>query len=382
MKKQAQEPHRQTVIQLFRPTIGEEEIQAVAEVLRSGWLGLGPKTEEFEKAFAAYIGARHVVGMISCTAALDIAIKMLDLRPGDEIVVPSITFISSAHAIVYNRCRPVFVDVEPDTLNISVSDLKRKISARTKAIIVVHYSGRPVDLEGVMEVAGGIPIVEDCAHATGGKYRGRSVGTFGKYGCFSFHAVKNLTMGEGGAVSINDIHDYQRARQLRWLGIDKGTWERTPDNKEYWWEYSVNEIGLKCHLNDILAAIGIEQLKKIDRLNARRKEIAEIYRREFRSLEWLELPPADDDVYQSSWHIFCAKLKRGDRNVLSQHLKANGIMTGVHYKPIHLYRCYGHQEPLPVAEAIFKRIISLPNHASLSNEDVDSVVSSVRSFEP
>lgn len=372
----------QTVIQLFRPTLGEEEIQAVAEVLRSGWLGLGPKTEEFEKAFAAYIGARHVVGVISCTAALDLAVKLLDLRPGDEIVVPTCTFISSAHAVVYNQCRPVFVDIEPDTLNISVNDLQRKLSARTKAVIVVHYSGRPVDMDGVKAVAGSIPIIEDCAHATGARYRGRPVGTFGRYGCFSFHAVKNLTMGEGGAVSINDNTDYQRARQLRWLGIDKGTWERTPDNKEYWWEYSVNEIGLKCHLNDILAAIGIEQLKKIGRLNARRKEIAEIYRREFRALEWLELPPADDAIHQSSWHIFCAKLREGDRNDLSQYLKQKGIMTGVHYKPIHLYRCYGHQEPLPVAEATFKRIISLPNHASLNDDDVDRIVGAVKGFSP
>jgi len=371
-----------STIQLFRPTVGEEEVQAVAEVLRSGWLGLGPKTEEFEKAFAAYVGAKFVVGTISCTSALDLAIKMLNLRPGDEIVVPAITFISSAHAIVYNQCRPVFVDVEPDTLNISVNDLERKISARTKAIVAVHYSGRPVDLDAVAEVAGGIPIIEDCAHATGSQYKGRSVGTFGKYGCFSFHAVKNLTMGEGGAISINDSDDYQRARQLRWLGIDKGTWERTPDNKEYWWEYSVNEIGLKCHLNDILAAIGLEQLKKVDRLNARRRQIGEIYRREFAGLDWLEMPPPDDEVFRSAWHIFCAKLRRHDRNEFSQHLREQGIMTGVHYKPIHLYHCYGHQEPLPVAEAIFKRIISLPNHASLSDDDVSRIVEAVRRFVP
>jgi perosamine synthetase len=234
----------QDVIQLFRPTIGEEEIQAVSDVLRSGWLGLGPKTAQFEEAFAAYIGAKHVVGTISCTSALDLAVRMLDLRPGDEIAIPANTFVSTGHVVMYNQCRPVFVDVDPQTLSMSATDLERKLSSRTKAVIVVHYSGRPADLDAIQAVTGSIPIIEDCAHATGARYKGKHVGSLGVFGCFSFHAVKNLTMGEGGAICMNGSAAFDRAKQLRWLGIDKGTWERTPDNKEYWWEYTVNEVGL------------------------------------------------------------------------------------------------------------------------------------------
>jgi len=367
-------------IQLFKPSIGEEEIQAVTEVLKSGWIGLGPKTAEFEKKFAEYLGADHVVGTISCTAALDLAIKLLDPHPGDEIIVPAMTFISSAHAIVYNQCRPVFVDSDPETLNMSLEDVRRKITHRTRAIMVVHYSGRPNDMDKLKKIAGDIPIIEDCAHATGAHYKGRSVGTIGDFGCFSFHAVKNLTMGEGGALVVQDSKPSDRAKRLRWLGIDKGTWARTDKNKDYWWEYAVDEVGLKCHLNDILAAIGLVQLKKVDKLNAKRKEITERYREAFKDLEWLKMPPPDTKEAQSSWHICSARCQGVDRNDFTEYLKSKGIVTGVHYKPIHLYRCYGYQDPLPNAEAAFKEIVSLPTHPELSEKDIAKIIETIKAY--
>jgi len=367
-------------IQLFRPAIGDEEIRAVEEVMRSGWLGLGPKTAEFERAFASAIGAFRVVGTISGTAALDLAVRLLNLSPGDEILAPTITFVSTAHVIVYNNCRPVFVDVDPVTLNISVEDVKRKLSSRTRAIMVVHYGGRPAELDELRAAVGHVPIIEDCAHASGAYYKGKHVGTFGEMGCFSFHAVKNLTMGEGGALAVHEKAHADRALQLRWLGIDKGTWERTPDNKSYWWEYAVNEVGLKCHLNDILAAIGIVQLKKLAALNARRKQIVDRYREAFADLDWLEMPAPDDADHRSSWHICCVRLRGRDRDALSEYLKAHAIMTGVHYKPIHLYRCYGYQLFLEVAEREFRRMISLPNHPGLSDDDVAHIIETIRRF--
>jgi perosamine synthetase len=367
-------------IQLFRPVVGDEELRAVEEVLRSGWLGLGPKTAEFERAFASSIDAYRVVGTISGTAALDLAVRLLNLAPGDEILVPTITFVSTAHVIMYNNCRPVFVDVDPATLNISVEDLKRKISSRTRAVMVVHYGGRPVELDEVRAAIGDLPLIEDCAHATGALYKGKHVGTFGTVGCFSFHAVKNLTMGEGGALAVREKSHAERSLRLRWLGIDKGTWERTPDNKSYWWEYAVDEIGLKCHLNDILAAIGLVQLKKLPALNARRKLIVDLYRRAFADLDWLEMPTEDDADHRSSWHLCCVRLRGVDRDAFSEYLKAHAILTGVHYKPIHLYRCYGYQPPLEIAEREFQRMISLPNHPALSDDDVAYIIDTIRRF--
>lgn len=366
------------MLQVFKPCMGQQEIDAVAEVLRSGWIGLGPKTAEFEAKFAQYVGVSYAVGLNSCTAALDLALKLLCVNHGDEVIVPTMTFVSTAHAVAYNLATPVFADVDPVTLAMDLNDVERKITRRTRAIIPVHYSGRPVDLDALKEVAGDIPIIEDCAHASGARYKGRHVGSFGNIACFSFHAVKNLAMGDGGALTTDNLDWAQRCKKLRWLGIDKGTWDRTAVDKSYWWQYFVDEIGLKCHLNDINAAIGLVQLSRLDALNARRREIAQRYSEAFSQLDYLEVPPADDDVYQSSWHIYC--LKAPDRDDLNGYLLARDIATGVHYTPIHTYGCYGNRPVLPNADSVFKRIISLPMQPQMTEDDVERVIGSVTAF--
>jgi perosamine synthetase len=288
------------------------------------------------------------------------------------------TFVSSAHVVAYNLATPVFVDVDPVTLAIDLDDVRRKITARTRAIIPVHYSGRPVDLDALRDVAGEIPIIEDCAHATGARYKGRPVGSIGDIGCFSFHAVKNLAMGDGGALTTNNQQWAERSKRLRWLGIDKGTWTRTAADKSYWWQYFVDEIGLKCHLNDISAAIGLVQLQKLEKMNARRREIARRYSEEFSKYDFLEVPPADDATFQSSWHIYCLKVP--NRDDLCTYLQERGIATGVHYTPIHLYSCYGNKASLPRAEAVFERIVSLPMYPDMTHSDVEQVIDSVTGY--
>jgi perosamine synthetase len=358
--------------------MGEEEIKAVSDVLRSGWIGLGPKTAEFEKQFAAYCGARFAVGVNSATAALDLAMKLLHVSHRDEVIVPTMTFVSTAHVVAYNLATPIFADVDPKTMNIDLEDVKRKICSRTKAIIPVHYGGRPVAMDELKNICGEIPIVEDCAHACGARFKGKPVGGLGTIGCFSFHAVKNLAMGDGGALTLNNDTLNARAKRLRWLGIDKGTWDRTEVDKSYWWQYQVDEIGLKCHMNDISASIGLVQLAKLDQMNSRRREIASRYFEGLTGIPEIELPPDDDASFHSAWHIFHIKCERRDE--LSVFLGNKGIATGVHYTPIHTYRCYGNRATLKVAEELQHRILSLPMHPGLSDDDVYSVIKATRTF--
>ena len=366
------------MIQVFKPSMTEQEINAVAEVLRSGWLGLGPKTAEFEREFAAFIGTEYAVGVNSATAALDLALKLVNVNHRDEVIVPTMTFVSTGHAVAYNLATPIFADVDEETLNIDLEDVKRKITRRTKAIILVHYSGRPVDMDALKEIADGIVLIEDAAHACGAEYKGHKCGALGDIGCFSFHAVKNLATGDGGALTTNDPDIRDRAKRLRWLGIDKGTWDRTELDRSYWWEYNVDEIGLKCHMNDIQAAIGLVQLRRLQATNARRAEIARRYTAGFDGLAEVIPPPSDDECHKSSWHLYCIRCV--DRDDLSLFLRDAGINTGVHYKPIHTYKCYGSRPYLPVAESVFPRILTLPMYPDLTDEQVDYVIEKVREF--
>jgi perosamine synthetase len=292
--------------------------------------------------------------------------------------VPTITFVSTAHAVLHGGGTVVFADVEPDTLNISLDDVARKLTPKTKAIVPVHYAGRPVDVRALKKIVGErVTIIEDCAHACGASYYGRKVGNYGNLACFSFHAVKNLAMGDGGALIGRDGDDYARARRLRWLGIDKDTWARSDENRQYWWQYNVTEIGYKCHLNDIAAAIGLVQLRKLDAMNARRREIVALYDEQLRGV--VETPPRDTDEFRSAWHIYCIRCDR--RDDLAVYLQSKGICTGVHYHPIHLYEpCYGRQPALPVAEKQIKRIMSLPIFPDLSDGDVARIAGEIRRF--
>lgn len=233
-------------------------------------------------------------------------------------------------------------------------------------------------MASLRDVCGDVPVIEDAAHACGSVYRGKKAGNLGDIGCFSFQAVKNLSVGDGGALTLNNEELVARAKRLRWLGIDRGTWDRTGADQSYWWEYFVDEIGLKCHMNDINAALGLVQLDKLDHMNARRNRIADLYNDAFSGHDRIRPPASIPEDCTSSMHIYCARAQ--DRNELSVYLQERGIATGVHYRPIHTYRCYGNRPVLPNAEKVFNEILSLPMYPDLDDSQVECIINNIKSF--
>ena len=377
------------VIPIFRPSWSDEEIKNVTEVLKSGWWGAGPKTNEFEEKFSKFIGMDHGIALSSASAALHLAGKLLDLPEKSEVIIPAITFVSTAYIANLNNCDPVFCDVEEDTMNINPNDLKKKITSKTKCVVIVHYGGHACDIDAIKEVIKDaekqyghkIYLVEDCAHATGGTYKGKKLGSFGDISCFSFQAVKNLATGDGGMLLTNDADVAKRARVLRWVGITKETADRT-DRDQYKWEYEIVEPGYKYQMNDLSAAIGLAQLKRLDDLNGARRKITEIYNNEFKSLTWIKTPPMNSYT-DSANHNYCIKLpSQRIRDELMNFLKDENISTTVHYKPLYLHKVFKDiKADCPVADKLWNIITLLPIFPDMSASEINRVISTVKAFD-
>lgn len=367
------------MIPLFKPSIGKEELDAVKESFKSGWIGLGPKTQEFECLFADYIGTKYAIGTNSCSAALHLALIVLGIE-GKEVITSSLTFVSTNHAILYNKGIPVFADIHEDTLNLNPEDIKRKITKNTKAIIVMHYGGHPCEMDEILDIARKkkIIVIEDAAHSCGAEYKNKKIGTLGEIACFSFHAVKNLTTGEGGMITTSSEAFDKRLRKLRWLGITKDTWSRSAKEKEYFWYYYVEELGYKYHMSDINASIGIVQLKKLDALNDRRRNITLRYNDEFKDLDWLKTPVMKIYV-KCACHNYVVKVEERDKFI--NHLRNNGIAAGVHYIPNHHYPMYRKfKARVPVTEKTWKKLVTLPLFPDLKEKEIKKIIGVVKSF--
>ena len=369
------------MIPVFRPSMGDEEVQAVGDVLKSGWIGLGPKTKQFEEEFASYIGSKYAVGVNSATAALHLALKVMGVEGGEVITTP-MTFVSTSHAILYNNAVPVFCDVEPDTLNIDVDKIESCLTVRTKAILVVHYGGYSVDMDKVNTIAKryNLKVIEDVAHGCGGSYHNQKLGSLGDIACFSFHAVKNLATGDGGMITTDDPQIYGRLMKLRWLGITKDTWSREEtDSKKYSWYYNVEELGYKCHMNDITAALGIVQLRKLDDLNQRRGEISQMYSNAFQKNGNIGIPVIKPYMTEPAFHNYVIKVPY--RDGLNDFLKERGISTGVHYMPVNRYDMYSHfGNNTPCSDEIWKQLLTLPLYPDLSDDEVKYIISAVQEY--
>lgn len=371
------------MIPVFRPSLGKEETDAVSEVLKSGWIGNGPKTKEFESKFLSFIGGKYGVALNSATAAIHLGLVLSRLREGDEAITPSLTFVATNHPILMQKAVPVFSDVQYDTLCSDPKDIEKKITSRTKAVIVVHYGGHPVDLDPIVELCRErkLILIEDCAHATGSYYKNRHVGVFGDFSCFSFAAIKNLTTGDGGMLVGSSKENIEHSRTLAWSGISESTWERAK-GKKLKWQYNVKSFGWKYQMNDIAASIGLVQLKKLKINNEKRKKITDNYNRELKDISWIELPVIK--MYaKSSYHNYVIKVPQKIRDKLSNYLAEKGIATSVHYLPCHYYSLYSSfRADVPVTKRVWKKILLLPIFPDLSQKDQNIVIDAVKAFNP
>lgn len=367
-----------------RPSIGDEEIAAVNAVLRSGWITTGPQNQELEQRFCEYLGCRHAVALSSATAGMHLALIALGIGPGDEVITPSQTWVSTANLICLLGATPVFVDIDRDTLMTDAARIEAAITPRTKAIIPVHYAGAAFDLDPLYALAErhGIPVIEDAAHAIGTRYRGRLIGARNT-AIFSFHAIKNLTCAEGGLFVTDDEALANRVRTLKFHGLGVDAYDRMTHGRKP--QAQVIEPGFKYNLTDINAAIALVQLDRIDEINAKRKQLAEMYLERLNGLpiQPLSLPSYPQD---HTWHLFIVRVDPAQcglgRDAFMQALQANHIGTGIHFIGTHLQRYYRDRFPevsLPNTEWNSARLCSIPLFPDMTAEELERVVTAIRS---
>jgi dTDP-4-amino-4,6-dideoxygalactose transaminase len=368
------------------PLIREEEIQEVVATLRSGWIGTGPKVQQFEESFKEYIGCKHAIAVSSCTAGLHLSVIALGLGADDEVIIPTMTFAATANAVVHSLAKPVLVDVDRTSMTIDCDDIERKITEHTKAIIPVHFAGRACNIDRIMEIARkyDLHIIHDNAHAIETKYHGKKIGAFSDISSYSFYVTKNVVTAEGGMIATENDELAERIKIYAYHGMSKDAWKRFSDDG--YKHYEVSFPGYKYNMTDIQASLGIHQLKRVDALWERRQQIWQRYKEELSGLP-LILPADPEPDTRHAYHLFPLLVDTDRtsiaRDTILQRLHENNIGTGVHYIALHLHpfyrECYGYRTgDFPNAEYISERTFSIPFSAKLSDDDVTDVIAALR----
>ena len=369
-------------IPFSRPWIDDTEIKAVSQVLASKWISTGNRVREFERAFAEYLGVKHAIAVSSCTAALHLSLVVAGIGNGDEVITTPYTFTATAEAIRYVGAKPVFVDIHPDTLNIDTSKVEQAITARTKAILPVHIAGIPCDMDALQDISQrhNFKLIDDAAHAIPAEYRGQHIGSIGDLSAFSFYANKNLTTGEGGMITTNSAAFAEPLRTMRLHGIDKDAWAR--QSQRNIWHYDITTEGYKYNMTDIQAAMGLCQLMKLNKQHERRRNFAQIYQTELAKFPQISTPIAPDNAREHAWHLYIIQLHTGNRDEFLEALSEANIECSVHYIPLHLFEFYQERYgyrvgDFPCAEAAFERVVSLPLHPGLTEEEIHIVIDAI-----
>ncbi len=370
------------------PKIEQPEIDEVMAVMASGWLGTGPKVAQFESSFATYKGVQHAAALNSCSAALHLSILAAGIKPGDEVITTPMTFCATVNAIIHAGGTPVLADIDPYTLNIDPAQVRAKITPRTRAILPVHFAGRPCDMDSLCTIAAehGLKMIEDCAHAIETEYKGRKAGTIGDFGCFSFYVTKNIVTGEGGMVLARNEEDIARIKVLGLHGMSKDAWKRFGDDG--FKHYQVVDCGFKYNMMDLQAAIGIQQLKRVEAYWQHRKNIWQTYNKAFADLP-IGLPTAPEPNTRHAFHLYTIQVDKArtkiSRDEFLEQMTASGIGVGVHYLslPEHPYYqdTYGWKpEDFPNAMRIGRQTVSIPISAKLSDANTEKVVAVMRAI--
>ncbi len=362
--------------------IEDDDIEAVGRALKRDYIATGPGIAEFEEAFAKYVGSKYAVALSSGTAALHACCFAIDIKPGDEVITTPLTFAASANCVLYCGGTPVFADVDPYTYNISPEEIEKHITDKTRAIIPVHFTGQPCDMDHIYEIARkhNLFVIEDAAHATGAEYNGRKIGSISDMTIFSFHPVKHMTTCEGGMVTTNNEELYKKIRAFRAYCITKDP-ELLEDKEDGPWHYEMQGLGYNYRISDVMCALGISQLKKIDRFVNRRREVAGRYNEEMKNFEHIVLPYQAEGC-KSSWHLYTILIKDGKRREAYLKLKQAGIGVDVHYLPVYkhpYYQKHGYRDvKCPCAELIYDQILSIPVFYKLTEEEQTYVIQAVR----
>ena len=373
-------------IPFARPWIGDDEINAVSEVLASKWISTGPKTAEFERRFAEYIGVKHALAVSSCTAALHLSLVAAGIGEGDEVITTPYTFTATSEAIGYTGAKPVFVDIDPRTLNIDVDKISEKLTPRTKAILPVHIAGVPCDMDALLEIckSQNLALIDDAAHAIPTDYKDRRIGSIGDLSVFSFYANKNLTSAEGGMITTNSDEYAEIIKPMRLHGLNKDSWARQSNRSV--WHYQVDSQGYKYNMTDIQAAMGLCQLMKLNKQIEVRGKYIQIYQERLGKIPEIVTPPGETH-HRHSWHLYIIQLRTDQlkisRDDFVEAMRDANIECSVHYIPLHLFsyyqKRYGYREgDFPCAETAFERVVSLPLHMDLTVDDVHTVVDTIR----
>lgn len=373
------DPPSPPLISVFGSSVGAEELREIRASLDAQWMGMGPKVKEFERRFGKRLDGQAFVMLDSGSNSLQVAVRLLDLPAGSEVILPSFTWVSCAHAVVLAGCTPVFCDVDLETQNVTARDIIPLITERTAAVMVVHYAGRPVCMDPILGL--GLPTIEDAAHAVDSTLDGRPCGTMGTVGIYSFNAIKNLASCDGGGLTAGDPALVERAEMLRYCGIGDSGLERST-RSDRWWEYDIAECFPRFLPNDISASIALAQLSKLDAMQARRKQIWDRYQEQFAGVAWLVRPTEPGGNERHSYFTYVVRVLGGRRDEFARYLYEAGIYTTLRYHPLHLNPIYGSSARLPVCEQLNEEALSLPLHPSLSEHDVERIVSAVHGFGP
>lgn len=372
------------MINVFQPSLGKEELEAIKQVFDSNWLGKGKLTSQFEQNFAAHLGVgkEHVRSTNCCSEGLFNSMKIFDIKPEDEVIMPTISFIGAGNSVRANGSKLVFCDVDKRTLNVRATDIEKKITKKTKAIMLIHFGGVPCEMDEIMELANAhnIKVIEDSACSVYSTYKGKACGTIGDMGMWSFDAMKILVCGDGSMLYFKDPNLANKAEKLMYFGLEsKSGFTNSVDKK--WWEFDISQFGHRAIMNDITASMALEQLKKLPSFIQRRKQIHDFYDENLKDVSWLDIPEKLPKDCTSSYYFYHIQLKNGKRDDLAAYLRENGIYTTFRYYPLHWVKFFGCNDNLENAQWAANNTLCIPIHQSLSDNDLSYIVEKIKDFE-